>query len=143
MLKFLSACGAVGKTVMSSFALALLLGAVGCGSGDLSRVEGSVSYQGRPLEHGRIAFHPDQGRPAFGDIKPDGTFTLTTLLPNDGASIGTHRVTVHCDRPADPDDAFSDRISLIPTRYQKPETSDLTVEVKARGANTFHFELTD
>lgn len=134
------------RTVEGILTLAAVLAfvtAIGCGSSDLAAVRGSVSYRGKPLEHGRVGFHPEEGRPAFGDIGRDGTFTLTTLSPNDGASIGNHRVTIHSDRPADPDDAFSDRISLIPARYQKAETSDLTAEVKARGTNTFHFELTD
>ncbi len=136
-------CHARVESILTLVAVLAFVTAVGCGSNDLAGVRGSVSYRGKPLEHGRVGFHPEEGRPAFGDIASDGTFTLTTLSPNDGASIGNHRVTIHSDRPADPDDAFSDRIALIPTRYQKPETSGLTAEVKAGVTNTFRFELTD
>jgi hypothetical protein len=114
----------------------------GCGRADLARVEGTVSYRGKPLEQGRVGFHPAEGRPAFGDVR-QGAFTLTTYEPGDGALIGLHRVTVHSDVPADPNDAFSDRVALIPTRYAKPETSGLTAEVKPGAANLFRFDLTD
>ena len=123
-------------------AFVLISAMCGCGSSELAKVRGSVHYRGKPLEHGRIGFHPQTGRPAFGDIH-NGKFTLATYTPSDGAVAGAHRVTVHCDVPKDPGDAFSDRVSLIPGRYQKLETSGLTVEVKAGVANDFDFELTD
>ena len=124
-------------------ATAMVLAAIsGCGSSEVGSVEGVVSYHDKPLEHGRVVFHPEAGRPAFGDIGADGAFILTTRNPEDGALIGNHRVTIHCDKASNPADAFSDRVSLIPTRYQDPETSGLTAEVEA-GSNTFNFELTD
>jgi hypothetical protein len=114
----------------------------GCGTNDLVPVGGTVQYHGKPLDHGRVAFYPQDGRQAFGEIR-DGHFTLTSYRPGDGAAVGTHRVTIHCDVPADPKDPFSDRVSLIPKRYLKPETSGLTAEVKPAGNNEFSFELTD
>jgi len=139
----------VTHSIASRFsACCLLLGAflaavlTGCGSSGIAPVRGTVEYQGKPLEQGRVGFHPENGRPAFGDLK-DGQFTLTTLEPGDGAVVGLHRVTVHSDEPSDPNDAFSDRISLIPDRYTKPDTSGLTAEVKPGGNNEFQFTLTD
>ncbi len=124
-------------------ATAMVLAAIsGCGSSDVAEVEGTVSYRSKPLEYGRVVFHPETGRPSFGEIGADGAFILTSRTPADGARIGSHRVTIHCDKASNPADAFSDRVSLIPARYQVPETSGLTADVKP-GANTFHFELTD
>ncbi|MDZ7619607.1 MAG: hypothetical protein U1E05_21620 [Patescibacteria group bacterium] len=125
-----------------AMAWTMMAATVGCGARDVAHVKGSVSYQQQPLGHGRVVFHPEAGRPAFGEIGPDGTFTLTTRDPRDGALVGNHRVTVHCDQASDPTDAFSDRDSLVPARYQKPETSGLTAQVEP-GTNTFHFELSN
>lgn len=121
--------------------LILLSALTSCGGQSTASVEGTVTYRGEPLPAGRVVFHPQEGRPAFGDIH-HGRFTLTTLEPRDGALLGVHRVSVSYDRPVDPDDAFSDRISLIPQRYTRPETSGLTAEVRP-GANEFPFELVD
>lgn len=118
------------------------VGLSGCGSSPYAPVEGTVKYRNQPLDHGRIIFYPEKGgRPAYGEIQ-NGQFRLTTLSPGDGALIGKHRVAVHCDRAAKPNDAFSDRISLIPKRYTSPDSSGLVVEVKP-GPNEFHFTLTD
>jgi len=128
--------------LFSSVAVVLLGVISGCGSSEVADVEGTVSYRDKPLEHGRVVFHPEIGRPAFGEIGTDGGFPLTTSDPEDGALIGNHRVTIHCDKASDPADAFSDRVSLIPARYQDPKSSGLTAEVKP-GKNAFYFELTD
>lgn len=58
-------------------------------------VKGKVIYRGKPLTQGQIVFRPtDAGREATGQIKPDGTFALTTHKDGDGAVVGTHKVTV-------------------------------------------------
>src|SRR5262245_3303776 len=71
----------------------------GCGGGPtLGRVTGKVTYAGKPVTQGRIWFYPEAGRAALGEIGPDGTYTLTTFKPNDGALVGPHRVAVHVTR---------------------------------------------
>jgi hypothetical protein len=58
-------------------------------------VKGKVTYKGKPVTQGQITFEPtDSGREAHGEIKPDGTFELSTFKPGDGAVTGTHKVTV-------------------------------------------------
>jgi hypothetical protein len=44
---------------------------------------------------GKINFEPDgPGREAYGEVKADGTFTLSTYGVDDGAVPGNHRVSV-------------------------------------------------
>ena len=130
----------VGSRVLAPVLVVVIFS--GCGSNGVTKVEGTVKYQGIPLQHGRVGFIPQQGRPAFGDIE-QGRFVLTTYEPGDGALPGHHRVTVQCDKPADPNDAFSDRIPTIPGRYFQPETSGLTADVEPGKTNHFDFQLTD
>lgn len=136
-LRCRAACATAG--VLVAFCSTWL---TGCGSSDLTEVHGTVTYQGKPLPEGRIGFFPDEGRPAYGEIV-GGRFELTSYEPGDGAPAGKHRVIVQADKATDPDDAFSDRIPLIPVRYFDPETTELTAEVKPGEDNVFNFQLTD
>jgi len=59
-----------------------------------------VTIDDQPLGGGRVVFAPisrdgvHAGKVAFGDIQSDGTFTLTTYRPGDGAIVGDHWVTL-------------------------------------------------
>lgn len=75
----------------------------GCGGApyDLAPTAGSVTIEGEPFAHGKVMFAPvsqgsqvEVGKPAFGLLQADGTFTLSTYSDNDGAVIGKHWVTV-------------------------------------------------
>ncbi len=87
--------------------LALGLALAGCGTqadtDDLPRqaVSGTVNFDGRPLDHGRIVFQPastDARPPAGGDIK-DGRFAI----PRDqGPTPGEYRVMISSTGPAPP-----------------------------------------
>src|SRR5262245_52017424 len=86
-------------TRLSSRAAALVaavaLFAVGCDSGPkIVPASGTVLIDGVPLTHGVVQIVPDDFRPASGKIEPDGRFTLTTLKPDDGCLVGTHKATV-------------------------------------------------
>ena len=146
--------GTIVNRVASAHWLAPLIGAallaVGCSSElpfPLATVEGTVAYQGKPIERGRVVFYPTAGTPgptAVGMIEPDGTFRIQTL-GRDGAAIGRHRITVHfCEVPpaeqATASDGFVPR-SLIPEKYTNPNTSGLWFEVQA-GENVAPIELT-
>src|SRR6056297_604207 len=78
---------------------ALALSAVnGCGSNsDLPQTataSGKVMYQGKPLNIGTVTFHPEgTGNPGVGLLQQDGTFTISTYTPGDGAVLGKHSVT--------------------------------------------------
>jgi hypothetical protein len=74
----------------------------GCGPGNgliLGRVQGKVRYKGEPVKYGTVSFVPDvskgsDGPIAMGNIKDDGTYTLSTSDPGDGAVVGHHKVSI-------------------------------------------------
>ena len=58
-------------------------------------VSGTVTYRDQPVKHGQIHFLPETvgGRSATGVIE-DGWYSLTTMVPNDGAVPGKYQVTI-------------------------------------------------
>jgi hypothetical protein len=69
----------------------------GCGGAGLTKVQGIVTLDGKPVENAQVSFIPAQGgagKHAFGRTGPDGSFQLTTTAPNDGAMPGDYTVTV-------------------------------------------------
>lgn len=124
-----------------------MLGIIGCGSGsslELAPVTGTVSYQDRPLDHGRVVFTPTGNTPgpqAVSEIQSDGTFRLETTGSN-GAVVGRHTVTVHCRRIVTPEEAQNLVVGelLIPEKYAVEGQTPLSFEVK-QGANEFSITL--
>lgn len=145
--------------IASATAFAVL----GCGDPappPLAKVNGKVTYQGKPLTMGRVLFVPiapkqDGSReyPAGGSIGEDGNYELTTIEKGDGAAIGEHKVVVMAmTGGAAPSGFYNGEAaskakpaklkSLIPEKYSSPDTTTLSYKVVA-GANTFDIELTD
>ena len=97
-------------------------------------VKGKVTYKGQPVTRGRIKFEPDGfGRPASGQLKPDGTYELTTEKPGDGVIAGHHRVTVAGTGIKSPRDALA-------TKWANEAASGLTADVDAEHTE-FTFDL--
>ena len=112
----------------------------GCGTAGggapaaLIPVKGKVTYKGQPVTQGRIRFEPDgYGRPATGQIKPDGTFELTTQKPGDGVVAGHHRVTVA-------DTGIKSPKNALAVKWVNEAASGLTAEVDADHTE-FTFDL--
>lgn len=121
-----------------------VLGLSGCGGGQpVYPVQGQIVYSdGSPatdlegftvtfesVEHGPTAEQAGIG--AWGLVQSDGTFTVGTYKPADGAIPGKHRVAIS------PEVQLADEVvskSPIPTRYESVETSALEVEI-TRGRN--------
>jgi hypothetical protein len=134
-----------GTGVVLLLAIALILG--GCGSNDKKTavVRGIVTYNGKAVPNGTISFIPVEGRSATGEIKPDGSYTLTTFRKGDGAIIGQHKVVIVAMED------MSNRLpearnpmppSIIPLKYTSLATSDLRADVKDE-ENTIVFKLED
>jgi hypothetical protein len=111
----------------------------------MARVSGKVTYQGKPVVKGTIAFLPvaPGGRNATGEIGPDGSYRIQTEEPNDGAQLGEYRVTISAhDEPVLD---YTPRVPvkpklLVPAQYENPDTSGLKKTVE-RGSNVFDFDL--
>lgn len=128
-------------------AAALLLAAtLGCGDGRPRRVPvaGKVLLDGQPLSTGSVQFVPEHGRPAGGMILPDGSFRLTCYEHNDGATLGTHMVSVTSAQALNPVQTKW----FAPKKYSKPGTSgiqitveesidDLVIELEGEGGKPF------
>ena len=54
-----------------------------------------MTMDGEPVVTGKIRFWPASGRPAGGEIGPDGQYELTTFEAGDGALVGEHVVTIN------------------------------------------------
>jgi len=85
-----------------------------------------VLIDGQPLTKGFITIVPNDGRPATGQIQPDGSFRLTTFDDNDGCLLGTHPVTVVANEQITPT-----RMKwLAPKKYVDTGSSGLTVTIE-------------
>jgi hypothetical protein len=149
--------------VSTSLALAVV---VGCsddsGLAKRYRVHGTVKYNGKPVERGRIDFipaKPGEGRAAGGDIT-NGAYSLTTATKDDGALPGSYKVTVSAvdidmsSVKGTPGGGQAGRQSkefakvqkdakmLVPQKYSSVETSGLTHEVKEQ-SNQIDLDLKD
>ena len=109
---------------------------IGCGSGFVP-TGGKVTFDdGSPVPFGSVAFETDAFM-AEGSIKPDGSYTLTSLRPGDGLPPGTYRVGIGAtemdenDRP----------IYHVDLKFANPATSGLTATVSRRN-NRFDFIVT-
>jgi hypothetical protein len=131
-------------------AFCLVLASVaGCDRGPtLAPVSGKVLLNGQPLEFGSVMFQPSSGQPAIGEIQPDGTFTLSTFAPNDGAVVGVHKVRIACyesqrrDAQKGPGEQSLGKL-LIPMKYTLFDQSGLTAEVREDHNEPVVFELVD
>jgi hypothetical protein len=76
-----------------------VLAVLGCGDSTglppRYRVSGTVTYNGKPVEKGTVTFTPakSEGRAAGGTIVA-GSYSLTTLDPDDGALPGSYKVSI-------------------------------------------------
>lgn len=130
-------------------AMLIVLTLVGCERGpQMAPVSGKVLYNGKPLEFGSVTFQPPSGQPAVGFIRPDGTFTLSTYRPGDGAVVGLHQVRIACYEsqrgqvekgPGEPTLGQP----LIPLKYTLFDQSGLTADVREDRSEPFVFELHD
>lgn len=134
----------LGLVVVAGFVVAAVLrnrSSVG-----LAPVIGRVTLDGQSLVLGVVAFVPDgtkgtAGVVATGMIGEDGTYRLESNLsglPQDGAVVGWHRVRVQA-RKQDVSGGPSE--SLVSEKYDDPDRSGLTFEVKPGRLNRIDLEL--
>ena len=105
---------------------------LGCGggSGDLLTVTGTLkNADGSALEApqgGLLTFQPvGEGKPATGNLAPDGSFTTETQSPDDGVKPGKYKVVLQIWK-----DYRAGKLA-VPDMYGKPETTPLEATVDA------------
>jgi hypothetical protein len=138
-----------GQLSYAFIALVVFGHIAGCSQGPtVYRVKGKVTYQGKALTTGVVAFHhTDQKSPLVkGEIGPDGTFQLSTRRPGDGAAPGEYRVTVTSMTPGKGvegiDKDYRPPQPLIPLKYMRLDESPLKATVEARDDNDIQLSLT-
>jgi hypothetical protein len=107
-------------------------------------VKGKVLLpDGKPLTDGSVTFVPTgkEGLPAGGKIEPDGTFTLTTRSPGDGAGAGDYRVKIVSDAKDPASGGKKAGRGLVPNKYLDEDSSGLTATVKAEPNDLPPFKL--
>jgi hypothetical protein len=133
---------------LALFALASLLPLAcgGPGAGKAS-VSGKVTYNGQPVIRGTVSFKPvnPEGKIATGAIQPDGSYSLQTEEPGDGALPGDYKVGISAPAEEEvlqyiPAKPITPK-SLIPEKYGNPDSSGLTAKVEAGKSNDIPFEL--
>ena len=125
--------------------LGLLL-AVGCGTSHVEVVPagGTVKFSDGTVPHGEVAIvsfspvgkdkrHVNKG--ASADIRPDGSFKLMTVEPDDGAIPGKYKAIVVVHK------TYLGQESLVPGKYTRPDATPFEVTVESDGPNEFTFVL--
>ncbi len=138
-----------GRGKAALWLLPLLVCAAGCGS---PKISGKVTYKGEPLHMGLVVFTAADGWSGTAQINEDGSYSIANV------PAGTAKVAVDSfgesanlpargkvmRRPRDehsppPPDSGPAGVK-IPAKYNKADTSGLTVEVTG-GKQTYNIEL--
>ena len=118
--------------------LCLVFAISGCGGQGFVPAGGKVTFEdGSPLSKGGIAFSTDTFM-ADASIKPDGTYTLSSLKPGDGLPPGTYKVTIGASEVNDKEQTTY----LVDPLFADTATTPLTAEVTKGGKNQFDFTVT-
>ncbi len=120
--------------------LILLAGCQGSASSPVYAVSGRVLLaSGKPLSVGRVTFvSADARQPEVsGDIQPDGSFSLTSHSPGDGAAPGTYKVRIEPAGRRNP----HQRKPVFPVKYVDEDSSGLIVTVRAEPNRVEPFTL--
>jgi hypothetical protein len=119
-----------------SFALA------GCGSGNPS-VEGTVTYNGEPVDGGGISFVSPGKGPTVGTEIVGGKYSIPS---NRGLLPGPHRVVINWKKktgksipvPGDNSIKMDETKEVLPKKYNTSTTLEIPI---AAGRNTHDFKL--
>jgi tetratricopeptide (TPR) repeat protein len=92
---------------------------------------GKATYAGQPMQNATIFLHPinvkDRLHPRpQATVDAEGNFVLTSYTKDDGAPVGEYKVTVQW---FDTSNQTGMPVNVLPTKYAKPETSDITMRI--------------
>lgn len=148
------------KRVLWAVGFLVFLSAAGCG-GATAIVSGKVTYEGKPVTSGYVAFYSADGQTVTGRIDDEGQYTVSK------APVGDVKVAVFTTDPAQkpprqllangkqgggpskgkapPEEETMEPVRAgkfvaIPSRYKDPEQSGLNFTVKS-GPQTIDLDL--
>lgn len=123
----------------------------GCGGPSLSTipVQGKVTWKGKPLTSGDIAFHPTKlaaggvERLAMGRLDGEGNYKLSTVTHGDGVQPGEYAVViVSLGGAARQIDATEGPVpSAIPLQYSVVSTTPLKAKIEANATGPLQFDF--
>ncbi len=124
----------------------------GCSGGEfpVAPVSGTVTLNGEPLTDAYITFEPRSTRDdgiagpgSYGKTDSEGKYSLKTYEKQEGAVVGTHRVSIKtllAEETADGESKII-RNEILPNKYHR--RSELKFEVSKGGSDSANFELTN
>ena len=142
-----AARGRAGTTRLLPVAMAMCVGLSlsACSSDErvaTHPVHGRVLVADQPAAGAFLVFHPT-GAPTSGEIarpaaqvRPDGSFDLSTFDEADGAPAGDYAVTVEWRKLVTRAGESTPGPNIVPGIYSRPETTPLKVSVLADQDNT-------
>jgi len=95
-----------------------------------------VRTDGKPVTSGQIEFRGENAS-ASGPIQPDGSFTLGSNVPGDGALPGKYKVYLSGDCLGS---GYDGKPAEVDAKYGDADKSGLEFEVKAQ-TNTFEIKV--
>ncbi|MDR3196328.1 MAG: hypothetical protein LBU34_00540 [Planctomycetaceae bacterium] len=131
----------------------------------LVQVEGTVQYKGKPLEKGTLVFDVAGSTTGNAEIVNGQIVNPTTFGSGDGIPAGNAKIAVYStkekvksssgktdsnkteskypeDHPGNTtNNSMPEMISLIPEKYNNPQTSGFTCTLEKGKINTIHLEL--
>ena len=119
----------------------------GCGGERLPEVTGRVTLKGQDFQNihsGNVTFVPENGKPFYGTIQPDGTFRMKGADNRFGVRPGEYRVAVMVQSAEEVRAtplASAVRKLLSPSKYADIKTSGLTQTVPAGGVKDLIINL--
>ncbi len=107
------------------------------------KTTGTVTWNGAPAAGAVVTLHSDSHNlAASGKTDDMGKFALTTWRQGDGAVAGSHKVTISTWIVTGYDgEGTPIETPVMPAKYENPDTSKLTAEVKDRGLNVLSFDV--
>lgn len=116
----------------------------GCGTNDRLPLQGTVTFDGKPLATGVIQFIPGEGTagPSAGGEIQDGHYTVSA---EKGVFAGTFRVEIISNQKTGTQtrsaggQVADDVRNIVPAQYNVAST--LSADVSSEDGNSFDFEL--
>lgn len=120
----------------------LFLAVVGCSKSDIASVEGTITFDGKPLAGASVIFTPPGGRPSGARTDAEGKYVLNYSGGRKGAIPGLNRIQI--STRADPyEDIDGNRVAAtketIPAEYNAKTKLEFTVEEGKK--NIANFDL--